>query len=1200
MPARQKDAKAAAAVNLTWVEQALRCYMVPTSGPSFSQGDEREDDEDDAYADNEVAQAIRQRSQPYGGYCLILDTETYSFKGAQRARFGAYQIRGITVGDREVLHEQGGLDDNAFRLALDTPYARGLFYNPDWVPEAEVQELKAYIRSENKKAQIDPWTGNPLPKLEKLLSLQDFVQKVLYPWAEACGEDLLILGHNLGFDLGALCFDQGLASKKLWYGGFTMKLCDCPPKIKQTKKGESEDRLSCFQHPPIQVKPLGGKKRMFGWRTEGTTETIDGERVPRKKKIKANFLDTAQFARALLGPINTSLEHLTWEVLKTETKKSSGFEDYDGPINRDYIAYCVNDVQATFEVWAELRALYRKHGISTPPWQIYSEASLGKGYYAEFGVPRFLTPEAQAFVPNWFIGQHLQSYYGGRSEVRIRKEIREVIHTDFKSQYPSVNALLGLQELLLAKDIEITPGKERTPLAEYILHEHLKGRRWDQGQRQTDYDFAHIWVLADRFEEKYEPLVRFVEQVSGKDANDPKMWKRLVAIALEAPATETLLMPELRTFLDEITLERLQDPATWRNPLMRSIVRIVPNNDILPVRAEYEEDGDSTNIGINIVESGLPVWHTLCDAIASKLVTGKAPTIDDAIMIGANGEVETTPFPLFGEERYLVDLKRDDLFTRLIDLRTEMQKRGEKELEQATKLLANATSYGVLAQFDIDRRTGDYKTRYDEYGNKTRRGKPGFPVDIYTNSQLPDPITVSRLETPGDYFAGPIATHISAGGRLLLAMAEKFASDRGISHVFCDTDSMCFAKPEGMKWDEFKRLVQEVVDEFVPLYPYRCKVDDKGKPLSLLQFEEENYRDGEEEKGFEPLYALTVSAKRYALFNRLQFEQVFGRLPSKAEPKFYPRFRKISAHGTGQITEPATYQPSTPEPSGERVWKTDAQGKLKSEPLSNRAVADRLLTDIWRKAIMAIDAEVNLDLFDPQLDVPVMSDVTLGSRGMWQRYGSLPEKRPFMFFSMLPHPRVSQTGVDLEGLKEIANTTLYGKRAKSYEDIKATLHRADTHEPFNLEDWQGMVRLRTLNDVFAVYFDREEWKSFPPDGVGPLERRRLIIASHIPIGKETDQIKDEENEETEGEFAEETKPDPALQRAAVFNSDILSASSMARLGISLAELSRKTGFTQDQLSDWKAGRSMPDTGQRRRLIASLHHLKQCHGRWLNT
>jgi hypothetical protein len=75
----------------------------------------------------------------------------------------------------------------------------------------------------------------------------------------------------------------------------------------------------------------------------------------------------------------------------------------------------------------------------------------------------------------------------------------------------------------------------------------------------------------------------------------------------------------------------------------------------------------------------------------------------------------------------------------------------------------------------------------------------------------------------------------------------------------------------------------------------------------------------------------------------------------------------------------------------------------------------------------------------------------------------------------------------------------------------------------------------------------------------------------VPIGKETDQIKDEENEETEGEFQDDTKPDQALERAAVFNRDILSYGT-------LAEWSRRTSFSEDQLFGWRSGGISPKQG----------------------
>ena len=80
-----------------------------------------------------------------------------------------------------------------------------------------------------------------------------------------------------------------------------------------------------------------------------------------------------------------------------------------------------------------------------------SEASLGKGYLRELGVPTSkkrpwaLPPETQ--------GAALTTYYGGRSEVTIRQTPVEVIYCDFKSQYPTVNTLMGLQAFWIAGDV---------------------------------------------------------------------------------------------------------------------------------------------------------------------------------------------------------------------------------------------------------------------------------------------------------------------------------------------------------------------------------------------------------------------------------------------------------------------------------------------------------------------------------------------------------------------------------------------------------------------------------------------------------------------------------------------------------------------------------------------------------------------------
>ena len=47
------------------------------------------------------------------------------------------------------------------------------------------------------------------------------------------------------------------------------------------------------------------------------------------------------------------------------------------------------------------------------------------------------------------------------------------------------------------------------------------------------------------------------------------------------------------------------------------------------------------------------------------------------------------------------------------------------------------------------------------------------------------------VEKPGAWYFPPIASLITAGGRLLLAMLEKSVDEKHGSYLFCDTDSLC-------------------------------------------------------------------------------------------------------------------------------------------------------------------------------------------------------------------------------------------------------------------------------------------------------------------------------------------------------------------------------------------------------------------------
>ena len=115
----------------------------------------------------------------------------------------------------------------------------------------------------------------------------------------------------------------------------------------------------------------------------------------------------------------------------------------------------------------------------------------------------------------------------------------------------------------------------------------------------------------------------------------------------------------------------------------------------------------------------------------------------------------------------------------------------------------------------------------------------------------------------------------------MLAMAERLTLDRGLKWVFCDTDSLAIAKPEGMARDELETRAKSVIDWFVPLNPYE-------KPGSILKIEDINY--DKDANALKPLYCFAISAKRYALFN--------------VDKDGKPVLRKASAHGLGHLMEP--------------------------------------------------------------------------------------------------------------------------------------------------------------------------------------------------------------------------------------------------------------------------------------------------------
>ena len=503
-------------------------------------------------------------------WTLTFDCETTTQPG-QALRFGAYQLR------------------NAGELVES-----GLFYDPEGVDARELQTLTLYAIAHS---------------LE-LPTRQGFVDDVFF--GRAWQLRATIVGFNLPFDISRLATAHSTARTPLdsetggMRGAFTFRLSDQKiyPNIRIKHMSRSASAIS-FAATMRQPDGRGHRNR--------------GLHTPTRR---GHFVDVKTLATALFARSFT-LATLS-KFLKVPNPKLE-FDEFDGPITDDMVRYAVRDVQTTWECYAELIARFGALKLTrTAPEKVFSEAGIGKGYLKEMGVAPWR--ELQSDIPATLVAKILGSYFGGRSEVRIRREVRQVMLCDFLSMYPTVCTLMGLWRFATAT-----------------------GMTWEDSTAET------------------------------------------------------------RVFLNATGLSALQSPATWGR--LATLVRVMPDGEIFPVRADYTDEGQPT-IGANHLTSGDPLWFTLADCIAAKLLTGKAPRVIEALSFTpgpVQPGLQTTD--IAGNPEYRVDPVTTDFFKRVIELRKSVQRRrdaatGEEynrlDTEQnALKICANSTSYGIWIEMNV-------------------------------------------------------------------------------------------------------------------------------------------------------------------------------------------------------------------------------------------------------------------------------------------------------------------------------------------------------------------------------------------------------------------------------------------------------------------------------------------------------------------
>lgn len=320
-------------------------------------------------------------------YALIFDTETTT-DPSQRLRFGAFQLRK----GRELIEA-------------------GFFYDAEALSGEELALLRS--RADRCGQSCRP--------------VAEFIDDIFYGLAYELRAS--IVGFNLPFDLSRLAIRHNSARGKM-RGGFSFQL--------------SQDRYM----PHVCIRHLSARAAFIQFAGKRPSDT----KGMRKRQIsvqerRGTFIDLKTVAAALTSQshsLASLAEYLQLDELKAETN------EHGKALTAEYLNYALRDVDVTWNAYLRLREKYEAHGLAqTSLGSIKSEAGLGKAYLKEMNVQpwRVVQPD----FPPALIGSILSTYFGGRTEVHIRREIFWVLYCDFLSMYPTVCTLMGLWRFVIAE-----------------------------------------------------------------------------------------------------------------------------------------------------------------------------------------------------------------------------------------------------------------------------------------------------------------------------------------------------------------------------------------------------------------------------------------------------------------------------------------------------------------------------------------------------------------------------------------------------------------------------------------------------------------------------------------------------------------------------------------------------------------------------
>ncbi len=915
---------------------------------------------------------------------LVIDTET-TVDTAQKLNFGVYRRCKLGKSGYETFEE-------------------GLFYT-DNLNASQLNVLKRFAEDPRNSPQIDLKRFPPPTRLT-LYSRSAFVERVFW---RAIRNGAMVVGFNLPFDLSRLAVRSAPADDGGWSLVLSMR--------KSRKTGDMEPNP---ERPRIVISSKDSKLAFI---------SLKGIRHPQEWPYGGRFLDLRCLSWALRNEsYNLNAACNAFNVPGKLNHKPTG------SITIEEIKYCLQDARATTNLLNALKIEFDQHPFELQPDRAYSPASIAKAYLDVMNIAR---PKKIFDVPDKELGIAMQGYYGGRAECRIRKTPVPVVLTDFTSQYPTVNALLGNWDFLTAERIN--------------------------------------------FEDCTEEIREMLAGLKLKDTFNPEFWKQLPFFAL-----------------------------------------VLPENDILPVRTAY--NGRTQNIGLNYLTSEQPIWFAGPDVVTSALL-GKSPKIVKAIRMvlqGRQSDLRTTN--LAG--MVPINPEQDDFYCRVIEQKS-LHKPTNKSLANFLKVVANSGSYGLFVQLDPERFHKAVNVKV--FSGETYFERPYVAV-----------------EKSGPWYFPPLASLITAGGRLLLAMLERCVTEKGGSYLFCDTDSLCIVSNKhgrlvacsggkfklgngreavkALSWKE----VEDIASLFNQLNPFNRK-----HVRRVLKIEDVNFVDSDPSKSRRQVFGYAISAKRYVLYTQTDSDVSIV---------------KASGHGLGYLYPP-------------------------KEGFNKTADAPQWVVEAWD---WLLRKELGLKFSEPHwLDLAAMMRMALTSPNVMR------DRRPkwlspfnFFFFPLISDLGGYPAGCDRSNFKFIVSFSSNRRKWKKLRGINVCDGRNYAME-MTPSGKQNKVVPESFRIILRLYLRRPESKSLAPDETactadtkGLLKRASVVAGEIIPVGKETDRRWEQGEDMSMLDFKVlEYRPSGNLAAA-----DAALISEITKLGMRGAI--RKTGVSQHIVEAIRGGRAV--------------------------